>query len=91
MDLHSDLQVSNYICTVDSHRGHMGDVYMFNYTSNEICDLQDVPAGCLCEYAKNVVDCQSTSRIPYLEGPYCTFADVSLALTIIHLRHDQLP
>ena len=49
---------------------------VFNYTAGESCDLQDVPEKCLCNYTAQVVDCMSTSRIPYLDGPYCVFQDV---------------
>lgn len=64
----------SYTCFVNKHR--VIDGIVFNYTSGESCDLHDVPAACLCNYTTQVVDCQSSSRIPYLEGPYCVFEDV---------------
>lgn len=66
---------AEYTCFLDKHRAVDGGI-VFNYTAGESCDLQDVPEKCLCNYTAQVVDCMSTSRIPYLDGPYCVFQDV---------------
>eukprot|EP00040_Diaphanoeca_grandis_P023141 m.125377 g.125377 ORF g.125377 m.125377 type:complete len:564 (-) comp29128_c0_seq1:1411-3102(-) len=58
----------------------------FTFLLNESCSLVDVPEELLCEYVSTVVDCLTTSRIPYLELPYCDLKEVSgLAVVILVL------
>jgi len=60
-----------------------GNPSSFSFTVNETCVLTDVPDDMLCEYVSTVTDCMTTSRIPYLELPYCTMSEVSPLAVII--------
>lgn len=61
----------HYSCNIGDYKGT--GALTFNYTQYQECKPHDVPHDCLCDYVGLVQDCLTTSRIPYLESPYCVF------------------
>eukprot|EP00040_Diaphanoeca_grandis_P024277 m.133217 g.133217 ORF g.133217 m.133217 type:complete len:594 (+) comp29662_c0_seq2:330-2111(+) len=56
---------------------------VYNFTNDVECMPSDAPLECRCEYASKVVDCMSTSRIPYMELEYCSFEGIPVLATFV--------
>jgi len=59
------------------------DGMIFNYTNDIECMPRDAPLGCKCGYVTQVVDCMSTSRIPYMKLEYCLLPGVPAGATVV--------